>query len=303
VATLSNLGYIVLQVSDLAAWQTFAVDTLGLMAGRSVPGRSLALRMDRLEQRIVLEHGPSDDLAAAGWELDSEKDLEEFVAQLKRVGTRVTPASSELASERRVEKLYVLDDPVGFRHELYYGASVALISNPFRSKSLVGNFLTGHLGFGHIVALARDYGASVSFYRDTLGLRISDYIRHEIQPGAVVADVTFFHSATGRHHSLATAGASEALSGDKRLNHLMVEVDNMNDVGMAFDRCIAAKVPIQWGIGHHPNDQMCSFYVRTPSGFALEFGFGGIVIDDADWKVVSYNRFSDWGHEPRPSPR
>jgi hypothetical protein len=81
----------------------------------------------------------------------------------------------------------------------------------------------------------------------------------------------------------------------------MVEVDNMNDVGMAFDRCIAAKVPIHWGIGHHPNDQMCSFYVRTPSGFGLEFGFGGIVINDADWKVVSYNRFSGWGHEPRPS--
>jgi hypothetical protein len=80
----------------------------------------------------------------------------------------------------------------------------------------------------------------------------------------------------------------------------MVEVENMNDVGMAFDRCIAAGVPIQWGIGHHPNDQMFSFYVRTPSGFALEFGYGGVVINDADWKIVSYNRFSDWGHQPRP---
>jgi 2,3-dihydroxybiphenyl 1,2-dioxygenase len=301
VATLSNLGYVVLQVSDLGAWQTFAVDILGLMAGRSERDHSLALRMDQLEQRIVLEHGPLDDLVAAGWELDSDKELEAFVAQLRQAGARVELASRERAAERRVEKLYLLDDPIGFRHEFYFGAAVALISNPFRSKVLTGHFVTGRLGVGHIVPVARDYDAAVGFYRDILGLRVSDYIRHEAQPGVVVADVTFFHSATGRHHSLATTGASAALPGDKRLNHLMVEVENMNDVGMAFDRCIAAGVPIHWGIGHHPNDQMFSFYVRTPSGFALEFGYGGVVINDADWKIVSYNRFSDWGHQPRPN--
>ena len=28
-------------------------------------------------------------------------------------------------------------------------------------------------------------------------------------------------------------------------------------------------------LGTHTNDRMTSFYVRTPSGFEIEYGFGG----------------------------
>jgi hypothetical protein len=42
-----------------------------------------------------------------------------------------------------------------------------------------------------------------SGYREVLGLRYSDRIRQEMAPG-IYADATFFHTATGRHHSLAT---------------------------------------------------------------------------------------------------
>ena len=46
----------------------------------------------------------------------------------------------------------------------------------------------------------------------------------------------------------------------------------------------------------HPNDRMFSFYARTPSGFDVEFGWGGRKIDDATWKVDRYDRMSVWGH-------
>ena len=59
-----------------------------------------------------------------------------------------------------------------------------------------------------------------------------------------------------------------------------------------------AGVPIMMGPGHHPNDQMFSFYCVTPSGFGLEFGWGGIVIDDDHWEVRTYSQPSDWGHRP-----
>ena len=55
------------------------------------------------------------------------------------------------------------------------------------------------------------------------------------------------------------------------------------------------------GLGRHPNDRMFSFYVHTPSGFLLEFGAGGIVVDDADWEIKSYTRLSEWGHH-HPEP-
>jgi len=51
-------------------------------------------------------------------------------------------------------------------------------------------------------------------------------------------------------------------------------------------------------LGEHSNDRMFSFYVRSPSGFNLEFGWGGITIDEANWQVRQYDRLSLWGHHP-----
>jgi len=298
MVAISNLGYAVFGVSDLAHWERFAIDLLGLQLGRSEPGKLLTLRMDEREQRIVLEQGPEDDIRAAGWQLDTEDALDAFVAQVRAQGVAIVAGSAELARSRSVEKLYVCDDPNGFKHEFYFGSVIAAITRPFRSAVLKGpGFRTGPLGIGHLLPRALDYPASVAFYRQVLGLKISDYIREEMAPGVVV-DATFFHTATGRHHSLATA----AIPMKKILNHLMVEVLDMDDVGLAYDRCVKAGCSIVLELGHHPNDKMFSFYVETPSGFAIEFGFGGIVVDDANWEVISYSKLSDWGHKRRAAP-
>lgn len=298
MAAISNLGYAVFGVSDLAAWERFAVDLMGFQAGRREDGRLLALRMDDREQRVVLERGDEDDLRAAGWQFDTEDDLAAFVTGVRAQGVAVEACSSDLARARRVERLYSLDDPNGFRHELFFGPAIARAADPFRSSVMKGpGFLTGPLGIGHLLPRANDYAATVKFYREVLGLKISDYIREELGPG-MVADATFFHTATGRHHSLATAG----FPSPKILNHLMVEVQDMDDVGLAYDRCVKAGCTIMLELGHHPNDRMFSFYVRTPSGFAIEIGWGGIVVDDANWQVITYDKMSDWGHK-RNQPR
>src|SRR5688572_26105957 len=133
-ARISNLGYAVFGVSDLDAWQRFAQDVVGLQAGRNVPGQSLALRMDDYEQRLLLTKTGEDDLLALGWEFDTEDELEAFVEQTKRNGTRLSTGSSELADGRRVTRLYSCDDPNGFRHEFYAAAARAPMSETFRSK-------------------------------------------------------------------------------------------------------------------------------------------------------------------------
>jgi 2,3-dihydroxybiphenyl 1,2-dioxygenase len=293
MASLSTLGYCVIGVSNLAEWEIFATAILGMQVGRRDEGRSLALRMDENAQRILLEKSADDDLTAAGWQLDTEEHLEEYVQQLRDAGIDVTEGGAELAQRRRVEKLYTCNDPNGYTHEFYFGPVIEPMSNPFRSQVLIGpGFETGILGIGHILTIAKDYKQSVDFYKHILGLKISDYIRQEVEPGKVV-DATFMHASTGRHHSLATA----QFPSQKRLNHIMVQVRDLNDVGMAFDRCTKAGVPIHLTLGHHPNDQMFSFYMQTPSGFGLEFGAGGIVIDDANWTIVNYSQLSNWGHK------
>lgn len=299
MAEIRNLGYAVFGVSDLARWEHFAVEMLGLQVGRREAGELLTLRMDAYEQRIVLEHGSDDDLRVAGWELASEEALEAYVEQLRGHGIAVHACSAEHARQRRVEKVYRCDDPNGFKHEFYFGAAFATITQPFHSPVLVGpGFNTGPLGIGHLLPRSIDYKASVEWYQKVLGLKLSDYIREEMAPGVVV-DAAFFHTHTGRHHSLATA----AIPSKKILNHLMVELQSMDDVGLAYDRCVKNGYPMVLELGHHPNDEMFSFYVVTPSGFAIEYGWGGIVIDDANWQVRTYSKLSDWGHKRNLPPQ
>jgi 2,3-dihydroxybiphenyl 1,2-dioxygenase len=290
---IANLGYVVLGVSDFNRWKEFAIN-LGFQISEE-SDLSIALRMDQYEKRVILEPDSADDLQVAGWELGSQSELDQYVEELRLKNVVVKLESTQRAQNRSVQRLYSLEDPNGFKHEFYCGPSVLGSVGEFRSPTLKGSFVTGHLGLGHILVKSLDVDQSVSFYRDVLGLRISDYIREQIAPGRLV-DVTFMHAAGGRHHSLATG----KMPGNKILNHFMIEVDSMNDVGLAYDRCLKAGYPIQAELGRHPNDQVFSFYVVTPSGFAIELGWGGIVIDDKAWTPMTYDKLSDWGHKRKP---
>lgn len=293
--SISNLGYLTIGATQLEAWAHFAEKLMGAQAVPSADGQALNLRIDDYLQRIRLVKSKEDDLLEAGWEFNSEAELDAYAQALRSRDVKVEAGTAEQCAERCVEKLYRCADPIGYTHVFYCGPRKAPLADSFRQTVGKGaGFKTGDLGLGHFVAVARDYKQSVSFYQDVLGLRISDYIREEVAPGMLV-DATFFHTKTGRHHSLATG----QLPGDKRLNHIMVEFNDMDDVGLAYDRFVKASVPVIMAPGHHPNDQMFSFYVITPGGFGLEMGWGGLVVGE-DWSVTSYSQLSDWGHARFP---
>jgi Glyoxalase/Bleomycin resistance protein/Dioxygenase superfamily len=108
-----------------------------------------------------------------------------------------------------------------------------------------------------------------------------------------------YYQSNPRHHSLALARAPFALP--QRLHHFMVEVADRDDVGYAFDRAWNAGCTIASGLGHHPNDQMFSFYVASPAGFQVEVGHGARLVTE-DWdENRSYDRISTWGHQPLPA--
>ena len=52
-----------------------------------------------------------------------------------------------------------------------------------------------------------------------------------------------------------------------------------------------------WGLGRHCNDQMISFYMKTPGGFDLEYGFGGLTVDWSKHAVFEATKVSQWGHD------
>ncbi|WP_434664601.1 VOC family protein [Paraburkholderia sp. A3BS-1L] len=297
--SVSTLGYMVLGVSDLAAWEGFAVNVLGLQPGKRVAGESLGLRMDDYEQRILLLKNEIDDFLAAGWEFETDAQLDAFVAQARARGVEVAEEDKAVADQRRVARLFVCVDHDGIRHEFYSTAYRANTRDTFRSPVLRGGFSTGRLGAGHFVTVPKQSARTKAFCEDILGLKLSDTIQGDAAPGMTI-DVTFFHARTGRHHSLAVAEVP--FPARKRIHHMMIECSDPNDVGLAYDRCKAAGVPILMELGHHPNDGMFSFYLISPSGFAIEFGAGGIVVNDDTWETRRYSELSDWGHRLNPPP-
>lgn len=290
---ISNLGYLVFEVSDLTAWEKFAVEIIGLNVGQ-VTNDTLNLRMDEYESRVFLELGNADDMVAAGWEFENEANLDAYIGQLATRGVQTVEADTALLTKRLVEKMFWFTDETGMRHEFYYCAARAQKNDGFYSNKITQGFKTGRLGVGHFVAVDTVAGKLTEFYKNTLGLHISDICHGPLKPG-VNMEATFFHAQTGRHHSVAAAKVHFEFP--KRIHHIMLEVNNIADVGLAYERCQAADLIFEMDLGSHPNDDMFSFYVKSPSGFALEIGYGAIIIDDENWDIKRYNELSSWGHK------
>lgn len=273
---LGSLGF---EVADLATWDQFFTGVLGLVGVGD--GR---YRNDGHAWRFQLTEGPADDLSFVGWEFTDE-ELDAALTRLRAAGHEVTEADPTV---RGVRRRYVLLDPAGTPTEL--SAGPALAAEPFQSPVVPRGFVADELGLGHLVLSTIDKEASVRFYMDLLGVKLSDHIVTEFFGHKV--DLSFFH-VNARHHSVAFGGPQK-----KRLHHFMLEARTMDDVGLAFDRALRGGVRIFQTIGRHPNDRMFSFYAFTPSGFQFEFGWGGREVDDDTWEPQTYGQISEWGHHP-----
>jgi biphenyl-2,3-diol 1,2-dioxygenase len=291
MASVSQLGYLGLSVRDLNRWEHFAAQVLGLQPNGHDPDGALFLRMDDYHHRFIVHPTGNDDLAYIGWEVATEEGLEAMAAQLERAGVSVTAGTAEEAEARRVAGMIKFTDPSGMASEIFYGPLVNF-DKPFQSPRAISGFKTGDQGLGHFVVSVDDFDRSLHFYRDVLGMRISDFVNISPMP-KVKIKVGFFH-CNPRHHTIAFA---QMPGMSRRLHHFMLQLQSLNDVGTTYDLCQAQEVPIVMKLGKHTNDHMVSFYLRTPSGFNVEYGWGAREVDDATWQVQVHTTGSIWGHQ------
>jgi biphenyl-2,3-diol 1,2-dioxygenase len=291
MANISQLGYLGLSVSDLEGWEQFAAHVLGLQPNGRDPDGSLFLRMDEYHHRFILHPTGKNDLAYIGWEVATEGAMNEVAERVRQTGVTVTPGTTEEAETRRVAGLIKFADPSGMLSEVFYGPLVTY-DEPFQSPRRISGFKTGELGLGHFVVWIDDFDRTLHFYRDVLGMRVSDFVRFSPAPG-IKMNVAFLH-CNPRHHTMAFAKLPEA---PKRLHHFMLQLRSLDDVGATYDLCHKREVPIVMQLGKHTNDHMVSFYLRTPSGFNVEYGWGAREIDDSTWQVQTHTAGSIWGHQ------
>jgi biphenyl-2,3-diol 1,2-dioxygenase len=293
---ITELGYLGLEVSDLPRWQQFTTEVLG-MGYRPGPRNGVAsalVRMDHHDRRILLIEGAADDFAFAGWQSPTAASLAEFAEHLERLGVTYAWGSDAELELRGVDRMLHFSDPSGLRHEAYCGPLLGY--ERFVSGRVHSSFVTGSGGMGHAVFPASQYAKSLDFTQRVFGMAISDYVRLKLS-AEMSAEIAFLH-LNPRHHSIAFA----QIPGAKRMHHFMVEVADVTDVGRARDRCLNMGLPVAMDIGQHPNDGMVSFYGETPSGFLVEFGWGGVLVDQANWQQATYSQISEWGHRPAAIP-
>ena len=263
---VTELGYMGLGVSDLDAWKAFARDIVGLEVVDEGEKDRCYLRLDYWHHRLVLQRDPSDDLAYLGLRVAGPEEFLEMQKQLADAGIEFRVGSLEEAEERRVLEVLKLADPDGNPIEIFHGPLVRF-AKPFHpGRGMHGRFVTGAGGLGHCIVRQRDSEKGVRFYR-TLGMRGG--VEYKFGSGAKAFKLTFMH-CNERDHTVAWGLGSPA----KRLNHIMLEVDNVDDVGLTHELVRKAKIPVNIQLGKHSNDHMYSFYFRSPSGFMIEYGFG-----------------------------
>lgn len=286
-ASVKALGYVVIEAQDPQAWLDFGTRVLGLQAVQE-DGR-LLFRMDQFVYRLDVREGPADGITAVGWDVGDETTLRELSGRLAAAGYVVREADPAQSRARQVDALVSFRDPDdNMDIELYWALRK---SNDVFVSPTGADFVTEGMGLGHLFQAVSDEATYRHLYMDILGFRLSDHIDFPNGGQGV-----FLH-CNGRHHSMAFG----QLAGRKLgIGHIMMEVTDLEIVGRAYDKVLDGAAPLYSSLGKHTNDKMTSFYCGSPSTFGIEYGTGGIVIDDEVWRPTRYSEAHYWGHKRSP---
>ena len=292
-----SLGYAWIESTDPQQWLEYGTEVLGLMVAPGMPDDGVVyLKMDERPFRFAIVKGEADRLGLLGWELQDAAEFEAAKAGLEAAGVGYEQGSKAEAKSRRVLDLIRLQDPAGNQLELYYGADLDYLK--FVSPQDIAEFETGFngdMGFGHAVIPAPNLVETHEFYRDVLGFGDTDYMHFHFSddPEDPGMGLNFMHVNNPRHHSLALYQGESAAG----CIHLMLEVKTMDEVGYCLDRVLQREIPVTSTLGRHTNDRMLSFYMMTPGGFPMEFGYEGLKMDWSDYTPTKSALPSIWGHK------
>jgi 2,3-dihydroxyethylbenzene 1,2-dioxygenase len=280
---VTELGYVGFGVKDLDAWRTFTSEILGMEFVEIDGGAKL--RTDYWHHRVILQSAHDEDLLFAGFRVAGPEEFRQMQSQLEHCGVAYEVATQAEAEGRCVLELLRLNDPAGNPLEIFHGPQVDL-HKPFRpGRGMHGHFVAGTAGLGHVILRDAGVEQSYRFYSQALGMRgsVESFFHADDKRFAPV----FMH-CNERGHTVAF-GAGDL---PKRIHHLMLQVTSIDDVGLAYDLMRQHNFPILIEPGKHSNDRMFSFYAQTPSGWNIEYGWGG----ERALAQSEYNVSDIWGH-------
>lgn len=285
---VTELGYMGIGVKHLDRWKDYAAKILALeVVDEGEPGRCY-FRMDNWHHRFIVDEDGKDDLNYLGFRVAGGDEFRGMARHLADNGVKVRIGTPQEADDRRVLEVMKLEDASGYPIEIFHGPQVQSDKPFYPGRRMHGRFKTGEGGLGHLIQRETvGFEKTYEFYK-LLGMRGGVEYRIPLPGLPRPAELMFLHCNT-RDHTIAFGPP-----GTKRINHLMIEVENFDDVGFAYEIVRRADIPVAMAPGRHANDHMYSFYFMNPSGWMCEIGWGARA---ATHQTEFYQR-DTYGHEP-----
>ena len=271
--TIRDIMQVGVGVPNLEKFEDFARDRLGFPVRRSASGDVVYMRPDRYQHRIAARRASKPVLNYLGFDVGNSQELSAWKTKLKVEGIDWRQSTPDECAERQVSDFIEFKDPDGHALALSYGFEIDKEPVRYTRDLRV-------LGLGHVLLTVADTRRSHDFYTGVLGFRLSDWV--------YVDDAIrlCFLRCNERHHSMAFAPCMPGKS--PRLQHVMLEVESLDDVMRSYHFLRLHQAPIGMGPGRHPNCQTIHVYVQTPGGFAVEYGWGHLRLDDAVHQPIIY---------------
>jgi extradiol dioxygenase len=289
------LGYLGLESAHASDWAEYGPQVLGFGLAPS-DDDTVLLRMDERHHRIAVRPAEHERLAYVGWELLNSYAYADALRVLDAEGIDYTIADAALCQERAVHGMAWFVGPDRLRHELFFGQSFQPHSFlPGRPHS---GFVAGQGGLGHLVLAVPEWTDELQhFVDDVLGFKWYG-------SGMSVGRLRFYRP---RRNNRSHAVGWSVMPGTYGLQHLGIEVEDLDDVGIAYDLVQERGIQLMATLGRHSQDPVISFYSFTPSGFPVEYIWDGL--EDTDTHPFLEGRpqrVSVWGHKfvkdmPQPS--
>jgi 2,3-dihydroxybiphenyl 1,2-dioxygenase len=280
------LGYLGLESAHASDWAEYGPQVLGLGLAPSDDGAVL-LRMDDRLHRIAVRPAEHERLSYLGWELLNAYAFDAALQVLDREGIAYEVGDETLREQRGVHAVAWFLGPDRVRHELFYGQS-------FHPRSFLpgrphGGFVAGTGGLGHVVLAVPEWTDELQhFVDDVLGFRWYG-------SGASTGRLRFYRP---RRNNRSHAVGYSVMPGTWGLQHLGIEVNDLDDVGIAYDAVLERGIELMATLGRHAQDPVISFYSFTPSGFPVEYIWDGLEDTDTQPFVEGKpQRVSVWGHK------
>jgi len=240
---VKQIGYATFETPDIGRAADYFGQYLGLTEVQR-DGKTVYLACPSDFYSVVLKEGAAPAVTRLALQLAPDADLDAFAAELK---TKSIAVRRQTDTGPDVPATLTVTDPSGLDIDLMATRAV--------TAKRPHNDGVAPCKLGHTAFFTPDIQATVRFYTEILGFRVSDWI----------GDSFVFMRCNPDHHTV------NFLTGPKRgLHHIAFELNDWNHVKQACDLLPDHNLDLIWGPGRHGPGHNIYTYHLNPDGFTIE---------------------------------